>query len=58
MKLHALNTHTSFIQNKKTIMSPGRTALHVATQNVLTPPSTFSSFSSATFVVLDLIFNL
>ncbi|MPC29887.1 hypothetical protein E2C01_023139 [Portunus trituberculatus] len=39
-------------------MSPGRTAPSVATQNVLTHPSTFSSLTSATFAVLDLIFNL
>ncbi|MPC53678.1 hypothetical protein E2C01_047576 [Portunus trituberculatus] len=39
-------------------MSPGRTAFLVATQNVLIPPSTFSSLTSTTFDVLDLIFGL
>ncbi|MPC71501.1 hypothetical protein E2C01_065780 [Portunus trituberculatus] len=44
------------IQNLKT--STGRTALSLATQNILTPPSTFSTLTSATFRVLDIIFNL
>ncbi|MPC35443.1 hypothetical protein E2C01_028865 [Portunus trituberculatus] len=39
-------------------MSPGRTLLSMATKNVLIPPSTFSSLTSATFATLDLIFNL
>ncbi|MPC96007.1 hypothetical protein E2C01_091241 [Portunus trituberculatus] len=53
--MHLPHTHPSLkIQNE---MSPGRTALPVATQNVLTPPSTFSSLTSAIFVVLDLFFN-
>ncbi|MPC47870.1 hypothetical protein E2C01_041630 [Portunus trituberculatus] len=34
-------------------MSPGRTALSLATQNVLTPSSTFSSLTSATFAVFE-----
>ncbi|MPC10948.1 hypothetical protein E2C01_003592 [Portunus trituberculatus] len=39
-------------------MSPGWTALLVATQNVLKPPLTFSSLTCATFTVLDLIFSM
>ncbi|MPC97399.1 hypothetical protein E2C01_092714 [Portunus trituberculatus] len=39
-------------------MCPGRTPLSVTTTNAFTPPSTFSTLSSATFVALDLIFNL
>ncbi|MPC71842.1 hypothetical protein E2C01_066132 [Portunus trituberculatus] len=39
-------------------MSRDRTALSLATQNVLIPPSTFSSLISATYAVLYLIFNL
>ncbi|MPC51048.1 hypothetical protein E2C01_044885 [Portunus trituberculatus] len=36
---HTQTLHLEFkIQNE---MSPGRTALSVATQNILTPPSTF-----------------
>ncbi|MPC39153.1 hypothetical protein E2C01_032675 [Portunus trituberculatus] len=55
--MHALTTHTSFTQNKKNV-TPGLTALQVVTQNVLTPPATFSSLTSVTFAVLGLIFNL
>ncbi|MPC75779.1 hypothetical protein E2C01_070174 [Portunus trituberculatus] len=39
-------------------MSPGRTVLSISTQKILTSPLTFSSLISATFTVLNLIFNL
>ncbi|MPC34441.1 hypothetical protein E2C01_027833 [Portunus trituberculatus] len=39
-------------------MSPGRIPLLVTIPNVLTPPSTLSTLTSATFAVLHLIFNL
>ncbi|MPC44056.1 hypothetical protein E2C01_037716 [Portunus trituberculatus] len=38
--------------------SPTGTPLSGATTNALTLPSTFSTLISATFAVLDLIFNL
>ncbi|MPC22812.1 hypothetical protein E2C01_015839 [Portunus trituberculatus] len=49
--------HTS-LKIQKDEMYPGRTALPVVTQNVLTPPSTFSSLTSAIHAALDLVFNL
>ncbi|MPC64777.1 hypothetical protein E2C01_058898 [Portunus trituberculatus] len=55
--MHLPHTYPS-LKTKKTEMSPGRTSILVVTQNVLTPPSTFSSLTSVTFSVLDLIFNL
>ncbi|MPC42166.1 hypothetical protein E2C01_035780 [Portunus trituberculatus] len=55
--MHFPQTHPLLkIQNSD--MSPGRTALLLATQNVLALPSTFPSLISATFAVFDLIFNL
>ncbi|MPC58683.1 hypothetical protein E2C01_052690 [Portunus trituberculatus] len=59
-KQHALTTHTHTLHVKFKIqneMSLGRTALSVVTQNILTPPLTFSSLTSATFAVLDLNFQ-
>ena len=39
-------------------MCPGRTALLMVTPSVLIPPITFFTSISATFAVLDIIFNL
>ncbi|MPC22021.1 hypothetical protein E2C01_015027 [Portunus trituberculatus] len=39
-------------------MSPDRTALLTTTPNLFTPPSTFSTLTSAAFAVIYLIFSL
>ncbi|MPC82959.1 hypothetical protein E2C01_077648 [Portunus trituberculatus] len=46
------------LQGRGPKISPGRTPLLITTPNALTPPSTFSTLTSATLAVLDLIFNL
>ncbi|MPC35998.1 hypothetical protein E2C01_029439 [Portunus trituberculatus] len=70
MHLPHTHTHTLHLELKikkkqvtpnKASESPtgkGTRNILLTTQNVLIPPSTFSSLTSATFTVLDLILNL
>ncbi|MPC42969.1 hypothetical protein E2C01_036604 [Portunus trituberculatus] len=54
----ALTTPWSSRLGRGPNMSPGRTPLLITIPNAFTPTSTFSTLISATFAVLDLIFNL
>ncbi|MPC26533.1 hypothetical protein E2C01_019676 [Portunus trituberculatus] len=60
--MHLPHTHMhaslKITNKKKWRLQIQRRSPFIGPQNVLIPPSTFSSLNSATFAVLDLIFNL